>query len=141
MRKHLVLIACLATASCTNEYRLPFVYRIDIHQGNIFTQEMVNQIKPGMSKRQVGFIMGTPLISDAFHADRWDYVFSDEPLGEDRVEKKFSVLFDNDQLVGVQGDIRPTDMPSSDTKKDVTVEIPKIKRDKTVWQSITGIFD
>jgi len=119
---------------------MPFIYRIDIHQGNIFSQEMVNQLKPGMTKRQVAFVMGTPLIEDAFHNDRWDYVYSNEPGGEDRMEKKFTVLFKNEELVSVEGDLRPTNNPIGDSKKDVTVNVPKIQRDKTVWESITSIF-
>ncbi len=119
---------------------MPFVYRIDIHQGNIFTQDMVNQLKPGMTKRQVAFTMGTPLIQDAFHSNRWDYVYSNEPGREDRLVKKFTVFFEADALVGVEGDLRPTDLPAGDAKKDVTVVIPKIQRDKTVWEAITGMF-
>lgn len=140
MRKHLVLIACLALPACTDAIRIPFVYRIDIHQGNIFDQEMVDQLKPGMTKRQVAFIMGTALVDDAFHSDRWDYIYSNEPGGEDRLEKKFSVFFENEELVGVEGDLRPGNNPSTEGKKDVTVNIPKISRDKSVWEAITGIF-
>jgi outer membrane protein assembly factor BamE len=140
MRKHLVLIACLSAVSCGNDFRIPFIYRIDIHQGNLFTQDMVNQLKPGMTKRQVAFIMGTPLLEDAFHSDRWDYVYSNEPGGEDRIEKKFTVIFKSDELAKVEGDLRPTNGAASDAKKDVTVIIPKIQRDKTVFEAITGIF-
>ena len=140
MGKPLLLIACLAISACSNELRIPFVYRIDIHQGNIYGQEMVDQLKPGMSKRQVAFIMGTPLVEDAFHGDRWDYVYSNEPDGEDRVEKKFTAFFQKDELVGVEGDLRPGNSPSLEGRKETTVSIPKIQRDKTVWEAVTGIF-
>ncbi len=140
MRKHLVLIACLSAISCSNDFRMPFIYRIDIHQGNIFTQDMVNQLKPGMTKRQVAFVMGTPLIQDTFHNNRWDYVYSNEPGNDDRVQKRLTTFFKNDELVGVEGDMRPSDTPASDAKRDVTIVIPKIQREKTVWESITGIF-
>jgi len=140
MGKPLVLIACLAISACTDAVRIPFVYRIDIHQGNIFDQEMVDQLKPGMTKRQVAFIMGTPLVEDAFHGDRWDYVYSNEPGGEDRVEKKFTTVFKKDELVGVEGDLRPGNSPSLAGRKEVTVNVPKIQREKTVWESITSIF-
>jgi len=140
MGKPLVLIAALAISACSNAVQIPFVYRIDIHQGNIFDQEMVDQLKPGMTKRQVGFVMGTPLTGDAFHSDRWDYVYSNEPGGEDRVEKKFTAFFKNDELVGVEGDLRPGNSPSLEGRKDVTVNVPKIQRDKTVWEAITSIF-
>lgn len=140
MRKPLVLIACLATAACSDAIKLPFVYRIDIHQGNIYTQEMVDQLKPGMSKRQVAFVMGNPLIEDAFHHDRWDYIYSNEPGGEERVEKKFSAFFKDDHLVGLEGDLRPGNSSFLEGKKDVTINIPKIERQKTLWGSITSIF-
>lgn len=141
MRKHLVLIALLATSACSNDFRMPFIHRIDIHQGNIFSQEMVDQLKPGMTQRQVAFVMGTPLLEDAFHSNRWDYVYSNEPGGEDRVMKRFTALFENEALVGVEGDLRPSGNPSLEWKKDVTVNIPKIQRQKTLWESITGIFE
>jgi len=141
MRKHLVLIACLATLSCSNDFQMPFIYRLDIYQGNIFSQDMVNQLKPGMTKRQVAFVMGTPLLEDAFHSDRWDYIYSSEPGGENRVEKKFTARFKDDKLVGVEGDLRPTNNPVIDPlKKDVTVIVPKIERDKTLWEAITSLF-
>jgi len=141
MRKHLVLITCLGLAACSNGIRIPFVYRLDIHQGNIFSQEMVDQLKPGMTKRQVAFIMGTPLLEDTFHNGRWDYVYSNEPGGEDRVTKRFTAFFENDELVSVEGDLRPANNPSLDWKKDVTVNIPKIQRQKTLWEAVTGIFE
>ncbi len=141
MGKTLVLIACLATSACSDAIKIPLVYRIDIHQGNIFNQEMVDQLKPGMTKRQVAFIMGTPLLGDAFHSNRWDYVYSNEPGGEDRVEKKFSAFFEKDELAGLEGDLRPGNSPSLESKKEVTVNIPKIERSKTVWESIASIFN
>ena len=141
MRKHLVLIACLANLSCSNDFQMPFIYRVDIYQGNIFSQSMVNQLKPGMTKRQVAFTMGTPLLEDALHSDRWDYIYSSEPGGEDRVQKRFTARFKGDELIGVEGDLRPTNTPVNDpSKKDVTVMVPKIERDKTVWEAITGFF-
>ena len=140
MGKPLVLIACLAITACSNDVRIPLVYRIDIHQGNIFNQEMVDQLKPGMTKRQVAFVMGTPLLGDAFHSNRWDYVYANEPGGEDRVEKKFSAFFEKEELTGLEGDLRPGSSPSLEGKKEVSVSIPKIERAKTLWESITGIF-
>jgi outer membrane protein assembly factor BamE len=138
MRKHLVLISALFLSACSLE-RLPGVYRLDIHQGNIVTQEMVDQLKPGLTKRQVAFIMGTPLLRDMFHSERWDYVYSNQPSGEDRLQKTLSLEFDGDELIGVQGDFRPGEAPA-EVNKDVTVNIPKIEREKTLWESISGIF-
>jgi outer membrane protein assembly factor BamE len=129
----------LVLAGCSLEW-LPFVYRLDIHQGNVVSQEMIDQLRPGMTKRQVAFIMGTPLLADPFHDNRWDYIYSNQPGGEPRVEKSISLVFQNDELTGLQGDFRPGNLPSVEMTKDTTVNIPKIEREKTLWQKITGLF-
>ena len=72
----------------------PGVYRIDIPQGNVITQEMVDQLRPGLNKRQVTFILGTPLIRDTFDQDRWDYLYSYQPGGGERVQERITVFFD-----------------------------------------------
>ncbi|WP_251976052.1 outer membrane protein assembly factor BamE [Salinicola avicenniae] len=77
------------------------VYKRDIPQGNLITQEMVSQLHPGMSREQVAYIMGTPLMEAPFSSDQWDYVFYlDEAYG-DTVEKRLTLTFDNDQLVDI----------------------------------------
>jgi len=86
----------------------PGVYKISIPQGNIITQEMVDQLRPGMTKRQVIFVMGTPLVRDPYHQDRWDYVYNFQPGGGERGQERLSVLFENDQLVSLSGDFEPT---------------------------------
>lgn len=135
LKPHTVLTCLLpALTACS------LVYRPDIHQGNIVSQEMLNQIKPGMTKRQVAYIMGSPLLADPFHDNRWDYVYSNHPNGEERVEKKVSLLFKDDELVGVRGDLRPGDLPSVELERDTTVNIPKIDREKTLWQKIASLF-
>jgi len=80
-------------------------YRIDIQQGNYVTQEMASQLRSGMTKEQVRYLLGTPLMTDIFHADRWDYVYSmDRP--RQKVEKRrLTVFFENDKLVRVAGDV------------------------------------
>ena len=63
-----LLAACSGTPQITN-YLSP--YRVDVRQGNMVTQDMVAQLKPGLSREQVKFILGSPLVADMFHADRW----------------------------------------------------------------------
>ena len=116
------------------------IYTPDIHQGNIVSQEMVDQIRPGMNKRQIAFIMGTPLLQDPFHDNRWDYIYSNQPGGEDRMQKRISLFFKNEELSGIQGDFKPGTLPSVEPNKDVTIDVPKIERDKTLLQAITGLF-
>lgn len=86
----------------------PGVYKISIPQGNIITRDMVDQLRPGMTKRQVIFVMGTPLVRDPYHQDRWDYVYNFQPGGGERGQERLSVVFEDDQLVSLSGDFEPT---------------------------------
>ena len=86
----------------------PSVYRINIQQGNVITQKMVDQLKPGMTKRQVQYVMGTALIKDTFHQDRWDYVHSFQPGGQVRRQENMTLYFDNGLLSHFEGDYAPS---------------------------------
>ena len=100
----LTFVGLLALAGCS----FPGVYKIDIQQGNVVTQDMIDQLRPGMTRRQVRFIMGNPLLVDTFHANRWDYLYSLQPGGGERQQERMSVMFNgNDQLVGLSGDFMP----------------------------------
>src|SRR6187549_524729 len=84
-------------------------YRMVIQQGNFISQEMVSQLKPGMTKEQVRFVLGTPLVTDIFHADRWDYVFFREMPDGKKEQRNLSVVFEKDKLARVLGDLMPAD--------------------------------
>ena len=84
-------------------------YRMVIQQGNFISQEMVAQLKPGMTKEQVRFVLGTPLVTDIFHADRWDYVFYRDVQGGKREQRNLSVIFEKDKLARVIGDLMPAE--------------------------------
>jgi len=84
-------------------------YRMVIQQGNFISQEMVAQLKPGMTKEQVRFVLGTPLVTDIFHADRWDYVFYREVKGGKREQRNLSVIFEKERLARVIGDLMPAE--------------------------------
>ncbi|ACO80423.1 outer membrane lipoprotein OmlA [Azotobacter vinelandii CA] len=104
MLTSLPLVGLLALAGCT----IPGVYKIDIQQGNVVTQDMIDQLRPGMTRRQVRFVMGSPLITDTFHPDRWDYLYSIKPGGGQRLQERVSLVFDtNDLLIGLAGDFLP----------------------------------
>ncbi len=86
----------------------PGVYKVDIQQGNVVTQDMIDQLRPGMTRSQVRFIMGSPLITDTFHASRWDYLYSIQPGGGQRQQERVSLVFnESDQLAGLAGDFLP----------------------------------
>jgi outer membrane protein assembly factor BamE len=82
-------------------------YRIDIQQGNLVTQDMVEKLQPGMTRSQVRFVLGTPLVTDVFHADRWDYVYRLEKAGKLVENRHIVAVFDGDKLVRVEGDVVP----------------------------------
>lgn len=89
--------------------KFPGVYRIAVQQGNIIDQKKVDQLKMGMSRRQVQFVMGSPLINDAFHEDRWDYIYQVRRGGETLRDRRFTVFFEGDELVRYEGDYEPND--------------------------------
>jgi outer membrane protein assembly factor BamE len=106
-------VAALAAglvAGCGYVPRIPGVtpYRIEIQQGNYISQEMVSQLKTGMTKEQVRFILGTPMVTDIFHSDRWDYVYWRETPKGAREQRKLTVLFEQGQLARVDGDVVPS---------------------------------
>ena len=108
-------IACLSACSFVG---FPGVYKIDVEQGNIITQEMADQLQPGMSRRQVRFILGTPRVEDTFNQDRWDYPYVKRNGLKVLSESRLTVMFDGDELQTVTGDYLPAawqDPESTDT--------------------------
>lgn len=110
MQNSKLLLALLLSASLLVGCGIPIprVYKMDIQQGNVVTQDMVDQLRPGMSPRQVRFIMGSPLITDTFHPNRWDYLYSYQSGGSRRQQERISLVFSKEnQLVGLSGDFMP----------------------------------
>lgn len=103
--KPLLALFVLLLAGCSmGNYIKP--YRVDVRQGNYVTQEMVSQLRPGMTRDQVRFVLGTPLVTDAFHGERWDYVYRFVPGRSQKVEQRhLSVFFKEDRLDRVGGDV------------------------------------
>ena len=103
----LLLLLCTASITLSGCGFIPGVYKIDVQQGNVVTQDMVDQLRPGMTQRQVRFIMGTPLLQDTFHPDRWDYLYSMKSGRSDREQERISLNFEDNKLVGLSGDFVP----------------------------------
>ena len=133
--------ASFTLASCTTILtNLPGVYTVDVQQGNMVDQTMIDQLRPGMNKRQVLYVMGSPMLVDFFHLKRWDYLYSVKIKGQDREQKRISLYFNDDQLVGVQGDFRPSSVPVIKPSEETTVDLPKRDLEKSLWEKITGLF-
>lgn len=106
MKRFLLLLPFLA--ACAEAPPITHVltpYRIDVRQGNFVTQEMVAQLRPGLSREQVRFILGTPLVADMFHVDRWDYVYRFQPGRGEVQQRRLAVFFQDNKLVRVTGDV------------------------------------
>jgi outer membrane protein assembly factor BamE len=107
-----LLLLCLPVLTLAGGCAVPRIpgitpYKMEIQQGNFVSQDMVSQLKPGMTKEQVRFVLGTPLITDIFHADRWDYVYWREDQAGNREQRKLAVFFDNGKLARLDGDVVP----------------------------------
>ena len=117
------LAACSNTPQITN-YLTP--YRIDVRQGNFVTQEMVAQLKPGLTRDQVRFILGSPLVADMFHADRWDYIYRFRPGRGEVQQRTMTVFFQDNKLTRVAGDVIAEEATTGQAPRPTTqvVEIP-----------------
>jgi len=138
----IIIASSLTLSGCTTVMEnLPGVYSLDIEQGNIINQEMIDQLRPDMTKRQVLYIMGSSMLVDVFHQQRWDYLYSDQPGGEARVQKRLSLFFNGDRLIGIQGDFHPSSLPIITESKETTIDVPKRNLERTLWEKISGLFD
>jgi len=104
---------------------LPGVHKIDVRQGNMVTQEMINQLRPGMDQRQVKFILGTPLLIDPFHKNRWDYFYDLKKAGKQSTKERVTVIFEGNQLVNIKGSFKPSNEFKPMTINTEVVDVPK----------------
>jgi len=105
----LVLCACLLTGCFLKPHK------IDVQQGNYLDQATILKLKPGMTRSQVRFLLGTPLIADPFHPERWDYMFIDRKAGKLKEERRLTLFFDGDKLLRATSDFPP--QAASDASK------------------------
>ena len=94
MRNILILIAALSLAACS-------VYKIDVQQGNSIDEEKISQLKTGMNEKQVQFLMGTSMLLDPFHPQRWEYVYSFRKGGEEMKRKRITLVFKDGVLANI----------------------------------------
>lgn len=95
-------------------------YKVDVVQGNFVSREQVEALQAGMGRQQVRDILGTPLVSSLFHADRWEYVFTLKRPGVDAQTRKLTVFFKGDALERFEGDEMPSEsefVASLDSRK------------------------
>jgi len=141
------LCAVLATVGCaggqrqrdaTNEpalSNLPFVYKMTIQQGNLVTADLLDQLKPGMSRGQVRYLLGTPLLTDPFHADRWDYSYTIKRGHEPMEIRRLTLYFEQDVLARIEGHLRPdpTRLQAAENARERVVAVPD-------WEDNSGLI-
>jgi outer membrane protein assembly factor BamE len=115
-RLTLALAACAAAAGCSSfdnvSQRIAGTvtpYKVEVVQGNFVSKEQVDALKPGMSRQQVKDVLGSPLVTSVFHAERWDYVFTLKRQGVEAQRRKLAVFFKGDVLERFEGDPMPTE--------------------------------
>jgi outer membrane protein assembly factor BamE len=114
-----LLIAALLTGLAGCSYLTP--YKLDVPQGNAITADQTAKLKLGMTRSQVKFVLGTPLLMDDFHPNRWDYIYFASKGGKQEHDKRYHVLFDGDRLIGMGGD-------TLDARTDVAEKAPEDPR-------------
>ena len=116
-----VILACLLQAACSMpNFRLPRLHKVAIQQGNVITQRMIDQLKPGLTREQVTFIMGEPISRNSFDDSRWDYLYSIEVPGEYLERKRLSIYFDGDIVTHFDGDYSPTAITAPDVPETIS---------------------
>jgi outer membrane protein assembly factor BamE len=112
----LAVAACLGIAGCGSfdsatrriaDSITP--YKVEVVQGNFVSKEQVQALRPGISRQQVRDVLGTPLIADAFHSDRWDYVFTLKRNGVQEQVRRLTLYFKGDALERFEGDEMPSE--------------------------------
>lgn len=144
MRTIFCLFTLITLAGCSSEgtRKLPGVYRMDIQQGNVIEQEMLDKLKPGMEKGQVHFIMGTPTIVDPFRNNRWEYIYTFSKGGNTRQQRHITIYFEEDKLAFLEGGVvtgirKP---PEDYVKERKTVDVPSKRREKGFFSKLINVL-
>lgn len=100
---------CLIAGGCSlPSLKMPRVHKISVQQGNVITQEMIDRLKPGMSRSQVAYVMGEPVLRNTFNEDRWDYIYTLDIPGVLEQTVHMTLFFEGDALAYFTGDMAPT---------------------------------
>jgi outer membrane protein assembly factor BamE len=138
--RYLVISLVLLTSACGTALPTVKPYKLDVQQGNVVTSKMLLQLRPGMTKSQVRFIMGTPLIQDSFHGNRWDYVYQMREGGKITEQRRVILDFENELLKSVRGDVIPAGSDKSKSEESqvntgTRVVEPYKKPEEKSWMS------
>lgn len=122
-----VLLGFLLISACS----VPQVYKLTVQQGNIVTQDMLDELKAGMTKRQVAYVMGTPLLQSPFDQARWDYIYTLERRDEVVKSYHVAVYFEDDLFTHFEGEVPEVKRPErqqeviEEKREDKLLDIPE----------------
>jgi len=116
-----VILIGVTVSGCTS-YRFPGVHRITVQQGNVVTQAMIDKLKPGMTKSQVHYVLGTTVIDDSLNTNRWDYIYTIQVPGTLEIQKKLQLYFVEGRLSHFDGDYLPTGAESEEAENEAGEE-------------------
>ena len=137
-RAALLGMALLGTA-CSN---VPLgVYRVDVQQGNVLTEEMLAQLTPGMEKRKVRFLLGTPILVDTFNQDRWDYIYTFARGGGTIEQRQVTLFFEDERLARIEGDVHRGDGSRKTMPGETLVLVPEERRSKGFMDALRPSLD
>lgn len=126
----IIFMSCLLFITGCSGFQFPGVYKIDIPQGNIIDNKDLKQVKVGMTKEQVKFLLGTPLVTDTFSPNRWDYSYSMRKgsTGK-RTQKHLTLMFEGDTLASLEGSAI-TEMEKEEQLREVLKKALKAEQKK-----------
>ncbi len=124
---------CLLTLAACSVPGLPRVHKVTVQQGNVITQDMIDRLKPGMTRSQVAYLMGEPVYRNPFNDDRWDYIYTLEIPGYFETQQQVSLYFEDGVLAYFTGDYAPTSAKDDETPADAapTAATPPPDGDET----------
>jgi len=114
-------------------------YKVEVVQGNFVSKEQVDALKPGMSRQQAREILGTSLLTDVFHADRWDYVFTIRRQGVEPQQRRLTLFFKGELLERYEGDTMPSEqdfVATLDTRKRLG-KVPQLEASEEQLKKFT----
>jgi outer membrane protein assembly factor BamE len=107
--RRLMALVCVVASVGLTACSSGLIYKPEVVQGNFVSREQVQSLRAGMPRQAVRDVLGTPLVTSVFHADRWDYAFTIRRQGAEPQQRRFSVFFKNDALERIEGDPLPTE--------------------------------
>ena len=117
-----ILLVSLLQTSCIKPHK------IGVWQGNALEQRAIDGVKPGMTREQVHFLLGTPMTKNPFNANRWEYLYLFQPGDGDPYRRLISVVFEGETVARIEGDITPPKKPDEGTEAlDISKKLPTSK--------------